>query len=329
MEPTRGDVHVNQPLTNISIAYMQAQGNFIADKVFPNIPVQKQSDRYFTYDRGDWNRDEMQERAPGTESAGSGYNLDNTPTYFCPVYAYHKDVSDMVRANQDTVVNQDAEATNFVTMKGLIKRERMWATKYFNPSVWGNEVTGVAASPTSTQFVKWNDAASKPIESIREYSTHMLQQTGFQPNVLTLGKQAYDALVDHPDIVDRVKYGQTPGRPAMVNMEALAALFEVDRILVCKAIVNTANKNAAGTENSQFIQGAHALLAYAAPAPGLYTPSAGYTFSWNGWFGASGQGNRIKRFRMENLESDRVENQIAFDQKVVAADLGFFMADAV
>jgi hypothetical protein len=41
--------------------------------VFPNIPVQKKSDRYYTYDRGDFNRDEMEERAPGTESEGSGY----------------------------------------------------------------------------------------------------------------------------------------------------------------------------------------------------------------------------------------------------------------
>ena len=45
--PTRGDVHVNKPLTNISIAYMQMAENFIADKVFPNISVAKQSDRYF------------------------------------------------------------------------------------------------------------------------------------------------------------------------------------------------------------------------------------------------------------------------------------------
>ena len=58
---------------------MQEAGNFVADQVFPNIPVSMQSDRYYTYDRGYFNRDEMQERAPGTESAGSGYEVDNTP----------------------------------------------------------------------------------------------------------------------------------------------------------------------------------------------------------------------------------------------------------
>ena len=41
--PTASDVHVNRPLTNISIAYTQDASTFVADKVFPNIPVAKQS----------------------------------------------------------------------------------------------------------------------------------------------------------------------------------------------------------------------------------------------------------------------------------------------
>jgi hypothetical protein len=30
--PTAGDVHVNRPLTNISIAYMQDAAGFVADR---------------------------------------------------------------------------------------------------------------------------------------------------------------------------------------------------------------------------------------------------------------------------------------------------------
>ena len=64
MQPTPSDVHVNAPLTQISIAFLQNASDFIATRVFPNIPVSKQSDRYYTYERGDFNRDEMAERAP-------------------------------------------------------------------------------------------------------------------------------------------------------------------------------------------------------------------------------------------------------------------------
>lgn len=327
MKPTAGDVHVNTPLTNISIAYIQDAMNFVAAKVFPNIPVAKKSDRYYTYDRGEFNRDEMEERAPGTESAGGGYTVDNTPTYYCPVYAFHKDVDDEMRSNADAVLNPDREATEYVSQKALIKREKLWVGKYFTTSVWGKDITGVSATPTGDERLQWNDAASTPIENIREGKTYVLEDTGFEPNTLVIGKRVYDALVDHPDIIDRIKYGQTPGAPAMTTLMALMALFELDRIFVMKAIENTAAEGQ--TNVHSFIGGKHALLCYSAPNPGLMTPSAGYTFSWTGFLGAGAEGNRIKRFRIEAIESDRVEIQMAFDQKKVAADLGYFFSGIV
>lgn len=316
--PVPGDVHVNTPLTNISIAYLQDATNFIATKVFANIPVTKQSDRYYTYDRGEFNRDEMKERAPGTESAGGSYDLDNTPTYFARVYAFHKDIPDQVRANADAVVSPDREATEYVTHKALIKREKLFAANYFVTGVWTNETT-----PANL----WDTASGTPIEDVRGAKTTVLESTGFEPNTLVLGKPVYDALVDHPDIVDRIKYGQTPGQPATANLEALMKLLEIERILVMKAIENTAVEGA--TASHSFIGGKHALLCYAAPRPGIMTPTAGYTFSWTGFLGAGQEGNRIKRFRMEALESDRVEIQMAFDPKLVAADLGYFFLSVV
>lgn len=333
-QPNMSNVHVNAPLTNMSVAYVQDASHFIADRVFPNIPVMKQSDRYFVYSRADFNRDEMQIRAPGTESAGGGYDLDNTPTYYAPVWAYHKDIDDQIRGNSDSVLGPDRDATIFVTQKGLIRRERNWAQKYFAPGVWANQATGVPSAPAAGQFLQWNDAGSTPIEDVRAAKRAVLEATGFEPNKMSLGKAVYDALVDHPDIVDRVKYGQTPGRPAQANANTLAQLFELDEILVSKAVFNAGAKGvdyatSAAKEESQFISGPHALLAYVTPTPAIMQPTAGYTFSWTNWFGASGMGFRIKRFRIERLESDRVEIQMAFDQKVVGADLGYFFATAV
>jgi hypothetical protein len=325
--PVPGDVHVNTPLTNISIAFLQEATNFVAARVFPNIPVPKQSDRYYTYDRGEFNRDEAKERAPGTESAGGSYDLDNTPTYFARVYAFHKDIPDQVRANADAVLSPDREATAYVTHKALIRREKVFATNYFAASLWTNEVDGVTGAPSAGEIQYWNEAASTPIENIRTGKTAVLQSTGFEPNTLVIGRQVYDALVDHPDIVDRIKYGQTPGDPAMAGVMALMKLFELERIFVMNAIENTAAEGA--TASHAFIGGKHGLLCYVTPSPGIMTPTAGYTFSWNGFLGAGPEGNRIKRFRLERQESDRVEIQMAFDAKLVSADLGYFFNGAV
>ncbi|MFO0271380.1 MAG: major capsid protein [Gemmatimonadota bacterium] len=314
---------MNVPLTNISIAFIQNTANFVADRVFPNIPVQKQSDRYYTYDRGDFNRDEMAIRAPGTESAGGGYKIDNTPTYFAPVYAFHKDIDDQVRANADSVLAPDREATVYVTHKALIRREKLWVSKFFQGGIWTNDWDGIAGSPTTNQVWQWSDYTnSDPITDVRRAKRTILESTGFEPNKLVLGRPVYDALVDHPDVIDRVKYGQTQGGPATANRETLARLFEVDEVVVMNAIENTANEGAANRH--AFIGGRRALLCYAPPSPGLMVPSAGYTFSWTGFLGAGAAGNRIKQFRMEHLSADRIEIEMAFDQRLISADLGFF-----
>lgn len=320
MEPTPGDVHVNTPLTNISVAFHQSAENFVAGRVFPEVPVQKQSDRYYTYDRGYFNRDDMKRRAPGTESAGGGYSVDNTPTYFCDVWGFHHDVPDQVRANEDSPIKSDRDATILCSTKHLIRREKIWVSKYFTTGVWTYEITGTASS-TGANVIQWNDAASDPIVDVRNAATSVAESTGFRPNTLVLGRRVYDKLCDHPDFMDRIKYGGTNGEPARVNRQALSALFEIDSVFVMDAIENTAKEGQ--TNSHSFIGGKHALLVYSAPSPGLQIPTGGYTFTWSGLYGMQ-KGIRMKSFRMEALESDRIEIGAAFDCKLVAADLGYF-----
>lgn len=325
-QPTAGSVHVDSALTNISVAFLQNANNFIANRVFPNVPVMKQSDRYFTYDRGMFNRNQAQVRAPNTESAGVGYTVDNTPTYFANVYAVHHDVADQVRANADPAIDPERDAAELVAHQLLIKRESDWAARYLATGVWTNDYDGVASSPTTNQVIRWSDQTSgDPIGDIRDAKTAILESTGLEPNTFVMGQRVFDALIDHPDIVDRVKYsgGVGNGNPARVSEQTLAALLGIERIFVSKAIVNTGAEGA--TNAHSFISGKKALLCYAAPSPSLMRASAGYTFSWSGYMG---QGNAFgfatKRIDMPWLGSTRVEGEMAYDMKLVAADLGAF-----
>lgn len=326
-QPTPSDVHVNTPLTNISIAFLQDAQDFIADRVFPNIPVAKQSDRYYTYDRGMFNRDEMEERAPGAESAEVGYTVDNTPTYFAKVFALHVKVPDERRANADSVLQPDREATELLIHKAMIRREALWVTKFFVTGLWTNERAGVASGPTGTQFLRWDVANSTPLADLRAAKQTVKRSTGFRPNKLVLGSDVWTKLVDHPDFVDRLNRGQTPVGPALVNRQQLASILEIEEVVVADAISNSAKEGA--TNSHAFIAGKHALLVYAPARPGLMVPTGGYTFSWNGLLGASAQGYRILKMRDDKAHSDWVEIEMAFDQKLVSADLGAFFLNAV
>jgi hypothetical protein len=332
MNPTASDVHVNAPLTNISVAYMQKAENFIAHRVFPKVPVMKQSDRYYVYTRADFNRREDTKRGDGAESSGSGYNVDNTPTYFCDVYAHHKDVSDRIRKNSDAAHDPDDAAARFVAQKLMIDKEADWANSYFKAGVWtGGDIAGVASSPNSSQAIHWDDQTSgTPIENVDTGKTAVLEATGMEPNTLVLGAHVYKALKNNPDIIDRIKYsgGVSPDRPAMVTPQLLAQLFGVDRVLVAKSIQNTAVEGA--TEASSFILGKHALLVYSAETPNLMEPSGGYTFTWDQYTGVTNDfGMAMSQFRMDARKSDRNEGEMCYDHKLVAADVGYFWSGIV
>lgn len=317
-QPNINSVHIDAILTNISIAYLQNQANFIADKVFPVIPVDKKSDKYFVYTKNDWFRDEAQRRAPGTESAGGGYNL-STATYSADVFAFHKDVDDQTTANADAPLNPLREATEFVTRRLMLRRELQFVNDFFTTGIWSEDVLGVAGTPSSGEAKHWSDyTSSDPISNIEDGKSEMLGATGMEANTLVLGYDVFKALKNHPDLVDRIKYTSSQ----TITTDMLAAMFDIPRVLVAKAVKATNKEGVA--EAYDFAFGKNALLAYVAPQPGLMTPSAGYTFSWTGVSGGLGATIGTSQFRMESLKSDRIEAEMSFDNKVIASDLGYF-----
>ncbi len=322
-QPSQQDVHVDAVLTNISIAYMQNTDGFVSTKVFPVIGTDKQTNTYFVYRKNDWFRDEAQRRADSTESAGSGYNLDRD-FFGCDVYAFHKDVGDQVVANSDSPLAPDRDATQFVSSRLLLRQEIQWSSDYFKTAAWGTDSTGVAAGPTGNQFVQWNNyATSTPIEQIEAGKESIVSVTGFMPNTLVLGYQVMRQLKHHPDIRDRFKYTSSQN----ITADILARLFEVDRVLVAWGVKAT---NLEGeTSAYSFIHGKSALLCYTNPNPGLLAPSAGYVFQWRGVSDGLGNTVGITKFRMPELRANRIEGQIAWDNKLVASDLGYFYSQAV
>lgn len=322
--PVPGDLHVNRALGDVSIAYVQENNRFIADRVFPVVPVQKQSDLYWTYDKGDWFRTDAQKRAPGAESVGTEWNVSQA-SYFAHVWALHMDIDDQLRANADSAFNLDRDATRNLTGQMLLRRDKEWISKYFGTGIWDTNITGVASGATAGQVVQWDKSGATPIEDIYAQKINMLEKTGREPNTLVVGARTWQALANSAEIIERVKYTQA----GFVSEDLVARALGVDRLIIARATENTAVQNKSKTWTFSFLAGKAALLAYVPDSPSLLTPSAGYTFAWNGYTGASDQGVRIKRFRQEANAADRIEIEAAFDLKVVSTDLGVYFTTVV
>jgi Phage major capsid protein E len=327
--PVLQDVHVNAALTDISVAYIQDNENYIADKVFPAVPVVHKSDVYYTFSKADFLRDDVQQRADGEESAGGGFNMA-TQNYSCKVYGFHKDVGDQVRANQDPAVDIDTTTTKFIMQKQLIRRDNIFVSTYMKTGVWGTDITGTSGgTPGSSTPSQWNDDANgDPFTDIATGQTTILQNTGLEPNVLVLGFPVYQALRKHPLVIDRVKYTMQADAKN-ITPQLLAAAFDVEEVIVSKSVYNTAKEGLTGSYS--FTLGKSALLCHRAPAPGLMIPSAGYIFPWQGLTGLNSMGVVVYQDRLpgRGRNTIRTDSDMAFDMQVVSSDLGYYFTTII
>lgn len=313
--PKLSDVYVNRPLSDLSVAWAQDQSGYIADIVFPPISSEHASGSYYEFPRAAWLRDEAKKRAPCTESVGGDYDLI-TRDYSTCNFAYHKDICDDVVDNADAALNLEREAAMFVAMKMLLRKDSEWAQAYFQTGVWSSDVDVSAGT-------RWDQPGATPIADLRAAICDQGLLTGFEPNTLVLARKTYNALLDSADFLNRVQFGQV-NNPSMVSTDLMAAVLGIDRVVVAHAIRNVAAESKPDTESNEHILAEGALLTYSAPNPGLMTPSAGYTFNWTGRRGAGQNGMRTLRFEMPHLRAMRIEGEVAFEHKLVSADMGTY-----
>lgn len=313
--PTTENVHVNRPLTNIAVNWIQSQDRFVADEIFPYVGVDKKSNDYFKFDKNDLTRIEAKKLAAGAESAGSGYRVE-TDTYNADVYAFHKDIADQVRANSDNPLDPDRNATQHVMQNLMMKRE-----KIFGDSFMGSGSSGVWTNSDGSK--DWSGDSGSPILDIRN-AISTVGEYWADANVAVMGKAVFDELMNHSDFLDRIKYTQE----GVVTEELMARVLDLDAIYVSKATHSTAEEGASASM-SRCIPDESVLLVHVPDTPQIDVPSAGYTFGWEGLPGADGLNVTIQSMRADLRHSDRIEGQMAFDMKQVAPDLGYLFYDTL
>jgi hypothetical protein len=326
MKPAPEDLYYSPLLTNLSIAYRQSQAKFVGIRFAPVVPTEKQSAKYTVFSKGDFLRDEAQVREDGKETGGIGFGISRT-SYDCELYGVHFDITPRMRTSQSGDVDLRRVGMRLVMDRMLLKQERVWASTMFKTGVWTGQAdqTGVASSPSTNELIHWSDYTNgKPKKNIKDACTVIEEQTGLRPNTLVLQRKVWDAIQDHPDFVDRVKYTSKDS----ITPEMIAQALELERVLIAGGVVNTAAEGQ--TASMSFIQGKHALLAYVNPTPEPEMPSAAYTFGWTGMVEGAPAGVVISELpRDPKTKVDRIEGESAWDMKATGADLACFFSGMV
>lgn len=330
-EIAKGAFRPHTALSNMALAYYQNAANYFAKAIFPICPVDLSSDNYYKFSKEDLLRDDWQ-RKPAYGKVQPAVLSESTDTYNCKVDQMIMGIdqirqTDLQRRQGPSIRDPRQQRTKAIAEKANIHQDVLFANDFFKAGVWNDEWEGVASSVSGKQFIKFSDDNSEPIKFVDERKTDMQESTGRTPNRLALGANVFNALKEHPAILERVKYGGSTANPASVTEKVLAELFGVEKLVVLKSIQNKAAYGEAG--NMGFIGDPDAfLLAYATNAPAVDEPSAGYIFTWD--MLGNGQTLPILNYDGEpGTHSEYVEGLMACDMKKTADDLAMFFKSAV
>ena len=300
--PAKSQLRVDKLLGNVSIKYRNV--NFIADKVFPFVPVKKESDLYRIYDR-DF-------RLPQTKRASKGvareHNFDvSTASYTLEQHSLKDYVSDRDAENYE-IGDLRRDTTEELTDKILLRMENSVA-ELFTTTSWSQNVSLAAAAQWSA-----NTTASNPIPLMDTAGTTVLENSGLMPNFAIVPHRVMLAAKNHVSVIDRIKYTSADITPAMI-----AGLFDIPEMLVPKAVIDTAAEGL--TETISPIFGDNVFVGYKAERASIMKPSAGYTFR--------NAIPMVKRWRDEDRQSEAIEVNMYYQPKVVASLAGYLIRDTL
>lgn len=305
---TGRDLHIDAVLSEMAIGY-RPEG-FIADMIFPTVNVQKQSDLYMVFDRGDRMRIESTVRAPGTaarrvtESVGSA-------TYFAKNYALAGAAVLEDKANADPmqlagIVNGKA---TFLLDKLLLDWERRVALMVTS----GSNVGSSAAVSSG-----WGGAGN-PIGNINTALDNVYNSNGVRPNRIVMGVNAWKSFRRDSNVRNLI-FGTNNGG-GYPNVDQVKGLFDVDAIHIGGAFQNTAEEGQSETLAS--IWNDQVLCYYAPPTPTKEKPSFGYNFRW----AAAGLPNmQIERHPYDSvIKAELIEAGYYQDEKITGSSYGFLL----
>lgn len=336
------DVHVDRPLSNFSVAHFQDTTDYVSQRFFPTISVNHVSDKFTFYPSGYFNR--LWESKRAEEGIANTISYATTlRDYYCEEEALRVFISDRKRSNVDSQRQLDREATILLTMSLLLHRENWFVNQFMLPtSGWSTNVSGVASGTTGIQegggtVLKWSDTASDPVRDMLDLHREMLRVGKRKPNKAIMTLDVYNAVRNHPDVMDRIRFTGSSDRPAIAGINSLAQLFELDEILIMQTVMNVAphgiedpNTGLPPTKDV-FLAENKILLGFVQSGIGLMVPTAGLTFMHNRYLAQSVSGGpAVRRYREHpGKKGEYIEAEYSMDQRIVAPDLGCVISNII
>lgn len=269
-QQTLSQARVIDPILS-EIAQGYKNSAMVGMNLFPSVPVMQRGGKIISFSKEDFALYNTI-RAPGANTkrvqfgyTSGNYALEQHALEAVAPWEHQQEASQVAQINLAAMAVRKTQ--NIIALR-LEKAQADLATTAASYAA-SNKTTLVGTS-------QWSDytgtsSPSKDIETAREA---IRAQIGKRGNTVIMGAAVWAKVKQHPAIIDRIKY---TGRDS-VTTEMLAALWDVDRVLVGDAVYT----DAAGTMTD--VWGKFVVVAYTntGSVADFGEPSYGYTYRLDG-----------------------------------------------
>ena len=266
---------VDPVLTTVARGYMHASHVWM--ELFPPVMVAVRGGHIVTFGTEDFAKLGI-ERAPGSNRAQINFG-------------YQGDQFALVQRALDgkvpTEVMQDSLVTPGIDYGMMAVRKTMSAVSLQIEVAAADLATKTTSYDVDHRQViaaadRWDAAGSLPAKAVEAKKEEIAEGIGLEPNVMIVGVPVHRALLNNPDVIDRIKHteGLSGSSMPLVNEQKLAQYFGVERYRVGRAR-SRAKANAAFMP----LWGKVAILAYSevTALAAMGSPSFGYTYRLTGY----------------------------------------------
>lgn len=248
-------------LSRIASRVLQQSAGFAGAAIAPYFSTAVPSGQYYFLGDGDLlEAPPAIKRSPGSGFARSSTRLSND-AYNCELYGHEEPVHDEVDKKYARPGASLAVAARRSELIIMLSHEQRVQALTQDPSV-----------PTAAVVAPWTDAASDPIGDVLTARNAVFNASALDANLITMGRSVYEALKHHPAIRAAIKLSDSDARWPQL----MAALFDVDRLVVAKAVVNNAQQGQAIQVSE--VWGGSVIVAHVDMANDFEAPSFMRTF---------------------------------------------------
>lgn len=225
------EMQINPELTAIALTYKNPK--FIAEEIFPKVPVETTSFQYREYDENNYftipeTKIGIMGRPNTVEFKGKLKTAsveDHALEELIPI--------SREKENKNNKINSKEKAVNQLTSLLKTRKEIVAAGILADVNSYGGNGGNVK---TLVKAEKINNDEANAVKIIQTAADSLL----YAPNVMVTSRAAMSALKMNPYIVDAC--GTAAKKAGLVTIEAIKELFGLEKILVGESVHNTAKK---------------------------------------------------------------------------------------